>query len=882
MIAPSSGAGGARARPRTARPAHARWIAWSALAGLTALAGACVDDPIPVPHRNPQETPRDPAHCHFEAPPERASTSPVEPAPLRAGVGSVVLPMPIGTPLGGYGARVIALGQSNAADARPGRFSTGLVPSVGVHDAPRAEALAIEAGPERLVIVQVDAVLVIESSLFELEAAIAPDGSMRGRVLLTASHSHAGWAAWQPSLPLMPGIDRPRKDLSDRMIQAMARAARSALDALEPARIGIGVDASFDPENTVSRDRREDNDAVLGPDGNTAGMGKDPVAWALRVDRADGTPLAAIVNLALHGTVGGEDNPLASTDAPGAVERALSAELGYPVLHLQGATGDISPAGATGRDACPDGTRCLDMPRLEAIGALAAPLIAPLITGITTGDRAEIEMVTRTFYAGRDAEVQRPDGTVLRYAPADPGFTPDGVIFDSSGKIVSPLDEFNTAAGAGLCGTLGGGSLAPIPGAFGLGAYSSCLDLSRGKDLVFGLFEISGDLPVPLCDTVRSTATALRIAGTPSGDWLILGLPGEPTAPFASYLRSRSPAGPERTLLVGYAQDHAGYLLTAEDWLAGGYEPSINLWGPLEGEIILEGIVETANLAWSPEHEDPEVNSSRFIEWAFPPVPPIEAFVTADHGTVAADASPWWPDTAGPSAPAAEVARAVGAARFVWNGGDPALDLPEVTIEHESAPDVFEPLRDARGRPASSHDGVVVLTYTPEPLTAEVPTRHVYGAVWQPVPPDPFSFGALDRPFALPLGRYRFRVAGNARAASGPVDYEIVSDPFTVIAAPLAPESLAIKQGAAITITALLEGAPGLRALREGTSDVGVPLRGPWTVEVTFTGAPATILVVTPDASGVGMLALTAGQVADVVSIDVRDPAGNGGLVALR
>src|SRR5680860_440806 len=100
----------------------------------------------------------------------------------------------------------------------------------------------------------------------------------------------------------------------------------------------------------------------------------------------------------------------------------------------------------------------------------------------------------------RDAEVQRPDGTVLRYAPADPDFTPDGVIFDSSGKIVSPLDEFNTAAGAGLCGTLGGGSLAPSPGAFGLGAYSSCLDLTRGKDLVFGLFEVSGDLPVPLCD----------------------------------------------------------------------------------------------------------------------------------------------------------------------------------------------------------------------------------------------------------------------------------------------------------------------------------------------------------------------------------------------
>jgi neutral ceramidase len=757
------------------------------------------------------------------------------------------------------------------------------VPSVGVHDAPRAHALAIEAGAERIVILPLDATLVIESSLFALEAAVAPDGSMRGRILLAGSHSHAAWAGWQPSLPLMPGIDRPRKDLSDRMIEAMAQAARDALDALEPARLGVGVDALFDPDDTVSRDRRGDNDTVIGPDGNTAGMGKDPVAWAIRVDRADGTPLAAIVNLAFHGTVGEEHNPLASTDVTGALTRSLAAELGYPVLHLQGATGDISPAGIGGRSACPDATRCLDIPRLEAIGARAAPLIAPLVRDIETGDRAAIEMVTRTFYSGREAEVVRPDGTVLRYAPADPELEPDGVIFDDSGKIVSPIDEFNTAAGAGLCGTLEGGSLAPIPGAFGLGAYSSCLDLDRGKDLVFGLFDVPSDVPVPLCDTVRTTTSAVRIAGTPSGDWLILGLPGEPTAPFASYLRSRSPAGPERTLLVGYAQDHAGYLLTAEDWLAGGYEPSTNLWGPLEGEIILAGIVEAANIAWTPEHEDPEVNSSRFVEWAFPPVDPIEALITTDHGTVAAaSASPWWPDTAGPAAPTPEVARAVGAARFVWNGGDPAVDLPEVTIEREAAPDVFEPLRDERGNPASSRDGVVVLTYVPEPLEAAAPTRHVYGAVWQPVPPDPFRFDAPDRPFALPLGRYRFRVRGDAQATPGKVGYELVSDPFTVVAAPLAPESTAVSQGAAILITALLANAPGLRALREGTSDVGVPLRGPWTVEVTFGAAPAVILAVTPDGSGAGLLPLTAAEIADVVSIDVRDPAGNGGPLALR
>ena len=36
--------------------------------------------------------------------------------------------------------------------------------------------------------------------------------------------------------------------------------------------------------------------------------------------------------------------------------------------------------------------------------------------------------------------------------------------------------------------------------------------------------------------------------------------------------------------MVGYAQDHEGYLLLAEDWLVGGGdEPGINVWGPLQG-----------------------------------------------------------------------------------------------------------------------------------------------------------------------------------------------------------------------------------------------------------------------------------------------------------
>src|SRR5262245_1993086 len=45
----------------------------------------------------------DPPHCSFETPPTHAAGGPIEPAQVRAGVASRVLPMPIGAPLGGYG-----------------------------------------------------------------------------------------------------------------------------------------------------------------------------------------------------------------------------------------------------------------------------------------------------------------------------------------------------------------------------------------------------------------------------------------------------------------------------------------------------------------------------------------------------------------------------------------------------------------------------------------------------------------------------------------------------------------------------------------------------------------------------------------------------------
>ena len=652
----------------------------------------------------------------------------------------------------------------------------------------------------------------------------------------------------------------------------------------------FGVTAAFDPENLVSHDRRGENDNLLGPDGNTAGKSKDGQAWALRVDRADGSPLVALVDFPVHGTVTEAENLLASTDVPGAIERATSARLGYRVIHLQGAAGDVSPTYEGSRSKCADDYHCFDMPALERIGAQAAKTVEPLVTGIQTGSTAALEVVTRSFRTGRNVTVQRPNGgKLLSYAPAlsaDGAAEPDYRLFDADNTVAVPIDEFNAVEGAGLCGDSKAGSLARLPGdGTKLGPYRSCLDVQTGIELIYGLFYLKPtDAPLPLCETRRVTTTAIRLTGTPTGDYLISTLPGEPTAPIAQYLRNRSPAGPERTLVMGYAQDHIGYILSAEDWLQGGYEPSINIWGPIEGEQTVDAALESAKLAWTPELEDPEVGSSRFTSFTYaPPYATITVTTTTDHGTALTTVPEGilWPDvlTAQVTAAGASVPRATGVARFVFRGGDPIVDAPVVTVERETSPGTFEPLVDAQKNAASSLRGDVILSYAPSPLADKNPTAHAYAASWQPVPPGAFSLTDAARPFSLPAGNYRLHARGKAKAAAGLTDYDVVSPTFAIVPAPLAASSTAALTGSSLAVQASLGDAPGMRALvAKGSCDQNIPLVGPWTVTVTpSSGSPVVFKDVAPT-DGKASVTLDA-SITAITSVEVRDAQGNGGVI---
>jgi neutral ceramidase len=346
-------------------------------------------------------------------------------------------------------------------------------------------------------------------------------------------------------------------------------------------------------------------------------------------------------------------------------------------------------------------------------------------------------------------------------------------------------------------------------------------------------------------------------------------------------VRARSPVAPERTIVVGYAQGHVGYILTPEDWLTGGYEPEITFWGPLEGEYLAERLEELLPMAMAATRPDGAAGGAD----RFSPPRPVDDLPIDDPapmaGTVpAALPEEVWVRSGQPAdaQPPATVPRVSGIATFVWIGDDPMAHTPVVTLERETEPGSgqYEPVRRRSGRLVQ--EGELLLMYTPLPVRREMgePQTHYWAAEWQAVPwvgaqEGDDDLDGLDARGAAPLGLYRFHVAGK--------EFSLHSDPFEVVPAVL--DVVAVRDGETITVDTRLHAPKGYRLLDlQERSNTPVPLReAEVTIELTLAGGGTIEQLHTTDASGRVELSLGA-QAADVTDVRVTDARDNSGAAA--
>lgn len=657
--------------------------------------------------------------------------------PLRAGAGEALINLPVGHSTAGYAQSEVLAYQKPKND--PGSPFADLFPATrGVQSAPKAKAVLLDNGQTVFALVRIDAIFttdVLVARATEL-AAERLGLDLRGKLLVNATHTHDAGCRFATSMvvelletergwrqdAIGHGVDSFNPDSLNRVAGSIVNAIGAAQAAMKPAALGYARTESTDG----SRDRRCQDDALYGKDKI------DRDIRLIRIDEVDEetgettAPLAVLVNFAMHGTVYGDSNRNLSVDAPGLVEYKLEERFAerINVLYMQGAAGDVSPGGAG------DGSQ-----RMEDVGYRVAAQAHALYNAVTGGAEAAV-----IFPLSREVPIRVAARRIpLRH------------------DLLGYADDEFFKDGAMLC-AVGVNDECPAPDASGNPVDVPPLSTtSNGRCVGVGV------------EGKGKYHTDLMVAQV--GPLTIASVPGEPVAEIG---RRVAAAGKElglnEVLVYGYAQDHNGYILMPDDWLRGGYEPTITEWGWKFAPYMLEQqadlMRELATGAPAKKYAVPRV---KYPDVTTPPTPAVP----------------------GREMPVLRTAPEGAHARFsaltvAWYGGDPVLGLPRVGVEVRQG-GKFVPLRYNGWRPVNNAGYEIQTQYSSDPSYATFKTRRdIFGEdiVWGEgkwVPSHQWS-ARWEVPAWAPAGEYRLRVMGTyVGAVDGePVDYDLATEPFTV------------------------------------------------------------------------------------------------------
>lgn len=254
----------------------------------------------------------------------------------------------------------------------------------------------------------------------------------------------------------------------------------------------------------------------------------DPTVGITRIDLPDDTPLATVFNFAIHGTSLDASNLLLSPDNMGYAEAWVEAHDGGTALFINGTEGDVRPvAGA------PD--------------AVGEPLGQKVI-GARSAIQTSSQVTLRSTYCQLDEPpIDSPSPCSVRLEPLQ---------FRPLMYVENPLQ----------------------PGCY----------LDRGNSPIVVTIPKAKDPPIVEREGVVLAAHRLEyVVGGATRKTLILTLPGEPITDLGSDLRGRV-SGVDDVWIFGLVNAHMGYIVTKAEYLQGGYESGANLFGPTEGERLVD------------------------------------------------------------------------------------------------------------------------------------------------------------------------------------------------------------------------------------------------------------------------------------------------------
>lgn len=216
-------------------------------------------------------------------------------------------------------------------------FENRTKPATGTLDPLYARVLVLEAGEKRLGLVTLDLGRSFgPASLKQLRTAAIGDGI--SCLLVAASHTHSGPVVQDAYRDGTPAWER-------KALEGIEESLKRAVDNLADVRVGVGYGHAYIGHNRlkVNEDGTVSWFEVNPTRIPTAPV--DPTISVLRIDKADGNPLAVLVNYSCHPVVFGSDNLQYSADYPGVMTRVVESAVGGNAMafFLQGAPGDINP-----------------------------------------------------------------------------------------------------------------------------------------------------------------------------------------------------------------------------------------------------------------------------------------------------------------------------------------------------------------------------------------------------------------------------------------------------------------------------------------------------------------------------------------------------------
>jgi len=385
--------------------------------------------------------------------------------------------------------------------------------AVGIHDDVFAKVLVLDNSNQKLVIVTSDLLsldfdLVARiRELIKEQLHIPPEN-----VMLSSSHTHSG-----PATISLRGLGEHDESYVDVLVKKIVGATAEADAKLADAQFGFGRGNVQIGVNR--RQKRDDGAMVLGVnlDGKVA-----PYVDVVRVDNAEGKPMAILFCHAAHPVVLGGSNLLISADYPGyAMQVIQQVEKGSVAMFAQGCSGNINsnPVGRTFEDA-------------RRLGTILGAAV------IGTAEQLE----TRSGAASVPARIELRSRSKTIHLPLQ-----EPIPVAEAQRLVENYQK----------------ELAEIKEK-GIGRPRSYM--------VQGQLEWAQDMLKESQEGKKSRTQAFEIQAMQLGDIAIVSLTGEVFIELALEIAARSPY--EQTIVLGYTNGCIGYIPDEESYPDGGYEVS--------------------------------------------------------------------------------------------------------------------------------------------------------------------------------------------------------------------------------------------------------------------------------------------------------------------